>query len=316
MVQAQSPEPCVIVLTLLPLLGCHVFEKAEVDCTSDLPCARGVNGRDSGEGDTADTAAVVGPSIVGWVISMTDGTGGDVRVFDPVDGEEVAEWNNLRDTSGLTVTGTPYYYPATGDGLLVSKSAYYLLPADGRAEYAGEGTGTSQYEVSHLGDQIIMALNGGIVAFDLYSEDEDWLVREGRFTEISYLGSNTDVAYFVVRSTSVDLWQLSEDGDAALVAENYTNSTSRTNVFVGPDNRPFACDSTGRIYALPDDADPVVRVGVASDIEDCAYDPGSNSYLAYSRTAGVFRTGADGETTQVMKISDGYTYDRVYWYGN
>jgi hypothetical protein len=316
MVEAQSPEWCLFALSLLPLAGCHVFETAEVACTSDLPCARR---KDTEEvDDTGDTGEDPGTPIVGWVTSMVGPERGIVRVFDPVSAEITAEWRDLGQ-----YTGAAYYDAATGTGILVGADAILALHPGGISEYYGEGTNTDRFDVSHLGNRLIVALDGGVVSVtsDLATIKE--VVPFDTFVEIAFLGGNQRVAFFVDNAEGgPDLWKLSPGSEAELVGADYDTSTSRgTNVFVGPADRPYACDTSGGIYAVDDLMAGTVKAitfvdGDVDDVASCAWDPGDDSWLAWSPSQGVFRVSAAGETTQVYAVSTGYDYDQIYWYGD
>ncbi len=317
MVGSFSSEPCLVALSLLSLLACHVFESAEVNCTSDEPCAKR-GGKDTADTDTGDTGEEPGVPIVGWVTSMTGAERGIVRAFSPADGAIVAEWKDL----GVYV-GAPWFNPVTGNGILVGVEAIHLLHAGGNAEQTEGGTGTDRFDVSHLGDKMVVALSGGVVSVDEEARQPEELVPYGTLGDIAYLGGNSRVVFFTdLGDGGPDLWMIEGDSEAQLVQADYDTSATRgSNVFVGPEDRPYACSMTGGVYSVDDLIAGKVRAvatleGGLTDINSCAWDPGDGSWLMYSPTEGVYRVSAAGVTTQVHELSAGYTYDRVYWYGD
>lgn len=304
-------------LSLLSVLACHVFESATVNCTSDEPCAR--RGEDeTGVDDTADTAEEIGTPIVGWVTSMTSEERGVVRVFDPETGGIEAEWKDLGEYSGAA-----WYNPETGNGVLVGEDAVHLLHAGGNAEYQTGGTGTARFDVTTLGSRLAVALQGGVVTVDETMENGKEIIPFGTHGEVNFVGGNSRQAFFAdLTSGGPDLWLISTGEVATLVYEDYDTSVTRgANVFVGPEDKPYACSPTGGVYSVDDLAAGKVRAvssveGGLDDITSCAYDPGDGSWLAYSATAGVFRTSEAGETSQVHELSAGYEYARITWYGD
>ena len=210
-----------------------------------------------------------------------------------------------------------------GNGVLVGADNIHILRAGSDAVYWGEGTNTDRYDVSHLGEQMVVALQGGVVAVDAEVTAPSELVPYGTFGDIAHIGGSDRVAFFSdVSEGGPDLWMLPPGEEAELVAKDYDTSATRSaNVFVGPDDRPYACGNTGGIYSVDDLIAGKVRAvasleGGVDDVESCAFDPGDESWLSYSPTRGVFRVSAAGATTQVLELSEGYTYDRVYWYGD
>ncbi len=76
----------------------------------------------------------------------------------------------------------------------------------------------------------------------------------------------------------------------------------------------------GAIHAVADlrtgETDPVVKVTVdplLTDVSDCAWDPGNDTFLVYSATRGIYRAERAGTVAQVFTPSAGYTFGRVAW---
>jgi len=307
-------------LTLLLLAGCHVFETATVDCTSDMPCAQGgdtaVDTGDSGV-DTGDTGPE-GTPTVGWVTSMTGGGKSVVRVFDPATGEVTAEWSGFGD-----VSGAPFYDPESGIAILVAVGGIVQLLPDGTVGEKSEGPGSSAYDVTHLGPYLLAAYQGGLAELSADFSYQNEVVPAGTLAEIRFAGGNASLAYYVDPSSGgPDLWSLDTAGNAQLLLPDYDTSLTRgTNVFVGPDDKPFACSSAGAIYdvgALNDgNTHPYAYFDDGlSDVSDCAWDAGNKTFLLYSATRGVLRVDLYGHGTYVFTPSAGYDYARVFWYGN
>ncbi len=308
-----------VALSLWSLVACHVFETAEVKCTSDEPCARG--GPGSGENDTGDTADTAeeepGTPVVGWVTSMSSGERGIVRAFHAESATVVAEWADL----GIYM-GAPWYDAESGAGVLIGVDAVHLLRAGGRAEYLGGGTGTGRYDLCRLGERIALALLGGVILLNADLSAGEEVVPYYTLGDNLFIGGNDRVAFVTdVAEGGPDLYKILEGGDEELVAPDYDTSATRgANVFVGPEDRPYACRTSGEVYSVDDLIAGRVKAlvileGGVDDVTSCAWDPGDSSWLFYSPTRGVFRVSEEGEAVQVHELSEGFAYDRVYWYG-
>lgn len=319
MVGAIPSERRLPSLSFLCLIGCHVFESIEVDCTSGSPCASvGDADTDTDTDSDSDTdTAPVGDPTVGWVTSMSSTEKGIVRVFDPATGEVTTEW--ITDP----VSGSPYYEPATGLGLLVVLGGVYQLAEDGSTAVVSDGPTNENYDLTHLGHHMLATFLGGIAELSADLSYSEQPIPQGTFAEIKYAGGNARIAYFVdATEGGPDLWQLDTAGSYVLVAADYDTSAKRaTNVFVGPEDAPFACSSVGAIYAISDlqlgETDPkLFAVSDLTDVQDCAWDAGSASFLMYSPTVGVYRVDLRGRAELIFTPSAGYTFGRVAWYGN
>ncbi len=297
MVGAIPSERRLPSLSLFWLVGCHVFESIEVDCTSGSPCATvGDADTDTDTDSDSDTdTAPVGDPTVGWVTSMTSAEKGIVRVFDPTTGEVATEW--ITDP----VAGSPYYEPASGLGLLIVVGALYQLGTDGNVTVVSEGPTNENYDLTHLGRHMLASFMGGVVEVSADLSFNQQVIPQGTFAEIRYVGGNERVAFFVDPSEGgPDLWQLDTSGNYVLVAADYDTSAKRaTNVFVGPEDAPYGCSSVGAIYAIHDleagETDPrLFAVSDLTDVEDCAWDAGNETFLMYSPTVGVYRVDLKG----------------------
>ena len=307
-------------LSFLFLAGCHVFESALVECTSDMPCAvpddTAVDTADSGV-DTADTGPTGTPSV-GWVTSMAGGGNSVVRVFDPVTGEVAQEWTGFGEYSGAA-----YYEPESQAAVLVAVNYVIQLKADGNVGTIGEGPASEAYDVTHLGPYMLAAYRGGLAELSAdYSHNED-VLPAGSLAEIRFVGGNRNIAYYVDPTDGgPDLWSIDPSGLTKLVLQDYDTSLTRaTNIFVGPDDKPFGCSTAGAIYdvgALADgNTHPYAYYDDGlTDVADCAWDAGNKTFLLYSPTRGVLRVDLYGHGTWVFAPSAGYEYARVYWYGN
>lgn len=303
------------------LAACHVFEDIEVNCTSDMPCAKTDDtgttdsGGDTGE-DTGDTGSAGEPSV-GWVVSLTGGGKGIVRVFDPVTQEVAQEWTGFGE-----VGGAAWWNPETGDGLLVGAEDLVQLYADGSATMnEGGGIRTEAYDLSSGGSQGLLAAFGGVYVFDEQLDTKEF-VPAGTFNQIKYIGSafGGDAWFVDVSNGGPDLWVLRGEGDFELVYEDYDSSTTRaSNVFAGPDDEPYACSSAGAVFSLAalqggDTRPEEFYDGELTDVSDCAWDASAEAFLLYSPTAGIVRLDRFGRSEQVYEPSNGFTLHKVVWY--
>lgn len=319
MVAWNPPESRLSSLSVLLLLaGCHVFEDVQVTCTSDMPCANpDTDTDDTGDPDTGDTDT--GPSgdpVVGWVTSMRGGERGIIRVFDPVTSEVEAEWS-----VPVELAGAPYYEPWNRTGLLVGVGGLYTLDADGGTTRVNDvGAESENYDTTRLGRHLLVAYQGGLQTLSADLAEIASVLESGSLSEIRYVGGSENRAFFVDPSAGgPDLWTVDGDGNVQLVKEDYDTSLTRaTNVFVGPEEAPFACSPAGAVYSINKiiggDARPVAyHDDDFADVSDCAYDPGDGSFLIYSASRGVFRIDEGGRADQVSTPSTGYVYARVFW---
>lgn len=303
------------------LAACHVFEDIEVTCTSDMPCAKGDDtatidtGEDTG-GETGDTGSA-GKPAVGWVISLTGGGKGIVRVFDPITQEVTQEWTGFGE-----VGGAAWWNPSTGEGLLVGSEDLVQLHSDGTSTLnAGGGVSTENYDLSSGGSQAVLAAYGGVFVFDEAIDTREF-IAPGTFSQIKYLGSAFgDIAWFVdVGSGGPDLWKLKGENDYELVYEDYDTSTTRaSNVFAGPDDEAYACSSAGAVFNLDalqggDTRPEEFYDGELTDVSDCAWDASAEAFLLYSPTEGIVRLDRFGKSEQVYVPSNGFTLHKVVWY--
>jgi len=318
MVGAIPSEKRVSALTfLMAAVGCHVFESVQVECTSDMPCAGGDTSADTADTDTGDTGEVpVGDPQVGWLTSLAGGGKGLVRRFDP-EGEVMKEW-----ALDAELVGTPFFDPGSSSGLFVAIGGFYSLNADGTTTLMGEGPTSDAYDVTHLGPDMVASFQGGLVRVSADGAASEPIVMPGTFTEIRHVGGSQNVAFFVDPSTGgPDLWAVDTAFSYWQIAEDYDTSLTRAiNVFVGPDDKPYACSDSGAVYALEElmagSSRPVAYYdNDFDDVGDCAWDDGDDSFLLYSPSQGVFRIDADGRGERVATPSTGYDYGRVYWYG-
>lgn len=298
--------------------GCHVFESIQVECTSDMSCAGGTD-----TADTADTAedtdtGTPGEPEVGWVTAQAGAGKTFVRVIDPVSGEVARQW----ELNG-EYPGTPFYDPASQSGLFAAIGGFWMLAADGDVASAGEGPDSENYDISHLGPDMLAAYQGGLTRVSADMSVNEQVVPLGTLTEIRYVGGNSRVAFFVDPSSGgPDLWKIDTSWEYGQVLTDYDTSLTRaSNVFPGPDDKPYACSPVGSIYSVEAVSAGQTRAeavydGTLDDVSDCTWDPGDESFILYSPTAGLFRIDVDGRSEQVAEASTGFAYGRVAWYGN
>ncbi|MSQ03193.1 MAG: hypothetical protein EXR71_15100 [Myxococcales bacterium] len=249
---------------------------------------------------------------------MKGGGRGIVRVFDPVTSEVAVEWS-----VPVELAGAPYYEPWNGSGLLVGVGGLYKLDADGGTTVAdGVVPEDEQYDTTRLGRHLLVADQGGLRAMSADLTEIAEVLRSGSLSEIRHVGGGEKRAYYVDPSAGgPDLWMVDTKGTVELVTKDYDTSLTRaTNVFVGPEQEPFACSQAGAVYSIKKiiggDARPVAYYDDDDDfddVSDCAYDPGDESFLIYSRSRGVFRVDEGGRGDQVSTPSSGYDYARVFW---
>lgn len=306
--------------TLLPLLGCHVFSTAAIDCFAGQPCAGGGDtdpdtAIDTGDsGDTADsaddTAVVIEPSR-SFLVSATGSRGERAYAFGPV-GETLAIWKDFGGVSGPLA-----YDAASGLGLMVGDGVLWWLYLDQETP-----TGTD------LGVQDVLdvAVIGGM-GWVATSDNVGWVDPAVGTPTLAYATSVDQVGAMapkpgggvyltLIQGGVPSLYEWSGTGEPTLVTDAFDTTGARARIlFVGPDDEPYTCSSAGGIYRVADlaagTATPVVYYdGGLTDVSDCGWDAGDATWLVFSPTAGAVRIDAQGRGEVVVSAPDGFTLVR------
>jgi hypothetical protein len=319
MVDVVSSETHVI-LSSLVLVGCHVFDAVDIVCAGNEPCAHPHHGdtdtdvdADTDTDTDIDTGPVVAP-LRGWVISLQGTPNDRVGVYGP-HGETVAAWTDLGDSSGPVA-----YDPTTQTGVLASGRQLFLLGADGTTTAASPTfpdtaavafDGATAYAVD--GANLLTWSVADDTSTEAFSTALSGLVAVALGPSGSVYASDTD-------GGSPDLYQWFPGDSPVPLYADFDVSAARARVlFTGPADEAYACSAAGAFYRIADLASgsstPVVfYAGGLTDVSACAYDPGDETWLLFSPSAGVIRVDAQGRGDVVFEPPASYTLVRANFF--
>lgn len=306
-----------MIVSLLSLLGCHVFESISIECVAGMPCAGGGGGDDTDtggvdtadSGETGDTAVESGPlveSSVGFVVAATATRGDRAYVYD-AEGALLALFEDFG-----TVAGPVAYDDATGEGALVTTDGLVWLVED---QVPTPLPLTQEVSDLALADGFAwLATELDVVAMNADGETRVAWSGDGAGT-VGAIAAAPGGGVWITRIEGgvPSLYAWSGDGSPTLVTAAFDTTGARARVlFAGPDDEPHTCSAAGGVYAVADlaagNGTPAVYYdGGLTDVAACGWDPGDETWLLFSPSAGALRVDAQGRATVAVSAPDGFT---------
>ena len=304
-----------MIVSLLSLSGCHVFEVVDIPCASDEKCAHiGGDPDTDTDADTdidtdVDTGPIVGPSL-GWIVSGTAASGDRVVAYDAA-GSTLAAWTDL-DGAGPVA-----YDSATGEAVLLTDTATTRLLADGTAA-ASDQAFTDARDVAFRDGTMLVTTSTNLYAYDGTTLETAF---EEPLTSLRGMALATDYAVAVDGDNETpDLYKWALGRDPIALYSDFDATDARVDtVFLGPDEEPYVCSSVGAIYKVSEldggsDRPVAFYTGGATDISACAFDPGDDSWLLFSPALGVIRMDAQSRAEVVFEPPTAYTMVRAAFF--
>jgi hypothetical protein len=299
----------------LALGGCHLFEGLSIDCTAELPCAKGVD-------DTGGDTGGPGPES-GWIVSQAADGYGRVVAYGP-DGAVLKQWDDLLavidypgDVSALA--GSVFYNPGTGSGLVGYGSTLAVLGSDGNTTVSLLYGAAEIYDVDGVAGKAWYSSGDAVYAYPLDQATGHTISPAGlsKVYGLAVIGENV---VFTDAADAPDLYVFSTTTDARVSADyDITDNAGRAaNVFGGPDGEIYSCSDAGAIYNVSQLATSTAYVAIVPDdlhdVTDCGWDPGDGSWLVFSQSMGVYRITTDGTASVVWPIPDEYAGKRASFF--
>ncbi len=311
-------------MTLLVLAACHVFEVVDIPCTAGMACAEADADTDADSDtdtdtdsdtdvDTDDTAPIV-VSSVGFVVSLTSSSSSLVRVYSP-DGPLVTQWDGFG-----SVTGAVGYDHASGNAYVVDSTGGAWLAADG-ATSAAPNVGDVAPIAAEVTGEGVWVVSATDIAFGAWGDST--LAPIIQYDEPVILGAvraPDGGVWYTRQDGAIDLLRIGSDGVVDVVADDFDTSRGRARiVFAGPEGSPFVCTNVGAAYAVAElvagrAAPTVYYAGGLTDVSACGYDPGDDTFLFFSPSAGIVRTDRFGRGQVVVPVPAGSTFVRANFF--
>jgi hypothetical protein len=298
-----------VLVWLIPLLACHVFETVAIDCVAGEPCAIADTDADAdADADTDDDTLDDGPPIVpakGFVVSLKGDDGSAlVAAYDAA--------GTLLDEIDAPGAGPVAYRAQSGTTILGVDTFAYKLQ-DGAED--GVDLGLSVVDVDITADHAWIATGDQVYAVGLDSGEATptFASDPGTISAIGLGGS--EILATVVAEGQVDLFDVTA-GLALEKSLGFDSTGARARgVFAGPDGEAFTCSNAGAVYRVADleagtFTPTVFYGGDLADVTECAWDPGDGTWLLVSSTGGVIRMDAQGRGTTLYTAPDEYTLVR------
>jgi hypothetical protein len=301
-----------VIPLVLALAGCHVFETVTINCVSGMPCADTLS-EDSGASDTGvtqDSAEPPPEPKVGFVVSMVKNDSDQqtkVQAYDPYGG------NRSLWLSSTGLAGVVDYDSASGNGVVVgAEAAGWLFSGSPTPSEGPDVNGAEPVAVSLRNGIGYGVVRGGVVGLTVGSTEVEPLYTETQGTLVAAAAGPDGSLYLVRELGGFDLLQLlPSTTEPLLLHDDFARSSAQGSaVFAGPDGTPYVCSSAGETYAVEalaaDVTTPAVVPSVAlSDVRACAYDPGDDTWLAFSPTRGVYRFDRTGAVVNPIPGQEG-----------
>lgn len=307
-----------MIVLLLPLLGCHVFETVAIDCVRGMPCATGGGGDTAVDTDTGADTGDSGPDTSTPVLapsrrtiaSVTGDRGDRVYAYDAT-GTTLYLWKDY-DGGG---TGPVDFDPAESLGVMATPGKVVWLIPD--QDPIAVDIPEEVKDVATVGRKAWLTTRDNVYVLEAGSGD-GVAVLDQPADEVGAVAINPagGVWFTTVMGGVPSLHAMTSDGQLSTVQEAFDTTGARARIlFAGPDGEPYVCSTAGGVYRVADLAagvrTPIVYFdGGLSDVTDCGWDDGDGAWLLFSASTGVVRVDAQGRGTVGIQAPEEFSLVR------